>query len=153
MGRTSKATANLKTKTKNTANVLFVALVFTELLVTGTNSTCCPLLAKKLSINSLANRNRKNSTTQSTKTCWKRRKSWQSPFWAIWPFNVKKNVLLVIMISSATKKMDCYLTKGLSVEFADVGKIVRCPYGDFQHTTTDENEDDTTEFENGGKQD
>merc|ERR1712000_454980 len=67
--RTSKATANLKTKTKNTANVLFVALVFTELLVTGTNSTCCPLLAKKLSINSLANRNRKNSTTQSTKTC------------------------------------------------------------------------------------
>merc|ERR1739845_167697 len=51
------------------------------------------------------------------------------------------------------QKMDCYLTKGLSVEFADVGKIVRCPYGDFQHTTTDENEDDTTEFENGGKQD
>merc|ERR1712169_56682 len=46
-----------------------------------------------------------------------------------------------------------YLAKGLSVEFADVGKIVRCPYGDFQHTTTDENEDDTTEFENGGKQD
>merc|ERR1712000_405606 len=51
------------------------------------------------------------------------------------------------------QKMDCYLTKGLSVEFADVGKIVRCPYGDFQHTTTDLNEDDTTEFENGGKQD
>merc|ERR1712169_80480 len=44
------------------------------------------------------------------------------------------------------QKMDCYLTKGLSVEFADVGKIVRCPYGDFQHTTTDENEDDTTEL-------